>query len=97
MNFDVHRLQAFTGLLAVRTATASVIPTFGIVTLVANGKSSTFDIGGNGAFYFENIAPGRYAAKIQYRGGQCSFDIVIPQADRDIVSLGTLTCRAEAK
>jgi outer membrane usher protein len=97
INFDVHRLQAFTGLLSVRTATASVVPAFGIVTLVGNGKSTTFDIGANGAFFFENVTPGRYAAKVQYRAGQCAFEILIPVANRDIVSLGTLTCRSDVK
>ncbi|MBV8639225.1 MAG: fimbrial biogenesis outer membrane usher protein [Candidatus Eremiobacteraeota bacterium] len=92
-HFALHRTQSFLGTLIVHTASKAVAPAYGQLTLeLANGKTARSDIGENGEFYLENVAPGTYPAKIEYKDGLCSMKMTIPNVAQPYVRMGTVRC-----
>jgi outer membrane usher protein len=93
LDFRMKRVLPVTGTLSVLMNGKPTIPAYGIVELRSTDTTVTSDIGDNGEFYFENISPGTYQAKIRFKGGQCNFQVQIPATQAEFLKLGTLTCK----
>lgn len=92
-HFALHRTQSFLGKLLVRDGAKSVAPAYGQLTIdLPSGKTARSDIGENGEFYLENLSPGTYPAKIDYKSGTCAMKVTIPDVAQPYVRMGTLTC-----
>jgi outer membrane usher protein len=87
-----QRTQSFTGAFVVESSDTSEIPAYGQLTVTAEAKPVISSIGKGGEFYLENLAAGRHAAEIQYKGGRCRFSLDIPDVEALFVNLGTLRC-----
>jgi outer membrane usher protein len=96
VEFPVERIQTVTGTFVIRTATASVVPQFGQLTVTtAAGVTHESPIGRGGEFYLENIASGPHGALIEYADGQCRLELQIPGTDEAVVKLGLVICPSE--
>jgi outer membrane usher protein len=94
--FPVQQIRTVTGSVTIRGPKGEVVPTFGQLTLTANGKSYESPLGRGGEFYFENIGSGTYDAVIEHHDGPCRFHIEIPSGSQSVVKLGQRTCTSEA-
>ncbi len=75
-----------------RTRGGDIVPADGRLVLSRGASSYTSELDDGGGFYLENVAPGRYAARIAYPGGTCSFAMTIGATHKLSNALGTLTC-----
>src|SRR5437867_2567103 len=94
--FPVKQIRTVTGSVIVRGVSGDVVPTFGQLTLSAEGKSYESPLGRGGEFYFENLSSGTYDAVIDHHDGSCRFRIDIPTGSDSIVKLGQRVCTHEA-
>ncbi len=92
VQFDLKRVLPVFGTLSVLMKGAPVVPAFGLVEIQGLGTAAKSDLGENGEFYFEDLKPGTYGAHIQFKGGECSFQIHVPETQAKMLKLGTLTC-----
>ncbi len=92
--FPVWQIRTVTGSVSIRGSKQEIVPTFGQLTLSANGKSYESPLGRGGEFYFENIGSGTYDAIIEYKGGTCRFRVDVPSGSDSIVKLGQQICEA---
>jgi outer membrane usher protein len=93
VRFGINKVQPVTGALLVHLAGKNVIPAFGIIE-VDNGTSMVrSDIGEGGEFYFDRLSTGVHHARITFEGGQCGFDLTVPQSAAHFIKLGTVTCQ----
>jgi outer membrane usher protein len=90
--FPVHRIQALEGRLDVAVAGRNVALAGDLFTLAAEGKTFTSPLGTDGAFYLENVPPGRYKAEVIYAGGTCRLAVTVPKSDALVIQLGTIAC-----
>jgi outer membrane usher protein len=93
VEFRMKRVLPVTGVLSVLIKGQAVVPAYGIIEVRDGNTKATSDIGENGEFYFENLAPGTHDAHIQFKGGECSFQIDVPATQAKFLKLGTLTCK----
>ncbi len=92
VSFPVRPVRSFVGKLQVVLPGKTVVPSFGQLTMDAEGKSFISPIGRDGAFFLDSPPLGRYPARIDFDNGTCSFMINIPDLGRPFVRLGTLRC-----
>ena len=92
VTFPMQHTQNFLGTLVVDASKKSVIPAYGQLTVMVEGKPAVSPLGKNGEFYLENLAAGKYPAKVEYKDGVCQFGLEIPVTDAPFVNLGTLHC-----
>ena len=92
VRFNLHKVLPVFGSVAVALGAKTIVPAFGILDISSDRAHAASDLGENGEFYFENIAPGRYTAKIRFKGGSCEFPIDIPKTSAHLLRLGTLLC-----
>jgi len=90
--FPVRRIQRVTGKLGIETRGQSSIPSYGQLTIIADGKAIESPIGKQGEFYLENIPPGRYASVIDYKDQRCHFYLEVPSSEESVIELGVLRC-----
>jgi outer membrane usher protein len=94
--FDVQRVQRVLGKIVV--AGQEKPHAYGELTVTsAQGKTYGSPVGADGAFYFENLPAGSYAAVVEHRGTQCSFVLDVPTSDDLVLKLGTVRCNVSAK
>ncbi len=92
VNFPVHRVQAFTGTLVIAADGSVLVPSLGHMTVTANGKPYDSPLGRNGEFYVENVPGGRHPALVEFKQGQCTFTMDVPETKDAYVRLGTVRC-----
>jgi outer membrane usher protein len=94
VRFPVHRYRAYSGTVVVKTATTSVVPSYGVLRLAAPGSLSTIDsdLGERGEFYLERTAPGTYDAEVTAPNARCRFALRVPESNAPITKMGTVTC-----
>ena len=90
--FNVQQIRTVTGSVSVHTANGDILPTFGQLTVTANGKSYESPLGRGGEFYFENLPAGTYDAVVESHDASCHFRIEIPAGTAAVVKLGQKTC-----
>jgi outer membrane usher protein len=88
--FDVQKVQRIVG----KILSSDDRPmAYGEMTLTdAKGRAFGSPMGIDGAFYFENLSAGSYAAVVETRSGRCTLTVEIPASDDTVVHLGTMRC-----
>ncbi len=95
--FPVTRVQGVTGTVTMDVQGKAVIPAYGELTLRAGKAELKSPVGADGAFYFENLPPGSYAASLEYKTDTCTLTLKVPASDRIAIDLGSLRCVAAAR
>jgi outer membrane usher protein len=94
--FDVQRVQRVLGKIVI--AGQEKPHAYGELTVTsADGRSFGSPVGGDGAFYFENLPAGAYSAVVENRGAQCTFVLEVPASDDLVIKLGTVRCNVSPK
>ena len=92
VSFPVRKVQSVTGILAVRTGSARIVPASGELTVQIDGIASSSPIGNGGEFYFESLPAGRHPATVEYGGGTCRFELDIPASNESFLDVGQVVC-----
>lgn len=92
VEFQVVKLQAFTGTISLEIGGKTIIPVYGQLTVRREGKEVQSPLGEQGQFYLENLLPGEYTAEVQYQEQVCRFDLKIPTTPDQFLDLGNLRC-----
>lgn len=87
VSFKMPVTRSFSGNLRYRSGTRIVPAEFVLVTLKLGGKVVEFPTGRDGAFYFENVPPGRHVATVQLPGETCDVAIEIPATEEPVTQL----------
>jgi outer membrane usher protein FimD/PapC len=61
------------------------------VTLLRDGRVEEFSTGRDGRFYIEDLAPGRYEARLQSGARECRFALNVPASNEAILALPAVT------
>ena len=89
-SFAVKHVSYFVGtvLLGLR----GTIPVDGTLELVRGTTRVRTMLDDTGAYYFENLVPGRYRATVRFGAKPCAFDFDVPPATGVANDLGERTC-----
>lgn len=93
--YTVQRIRSIILTVQLKRKDGTVaIPQYGQLTLsgakpIAPQVSET---DGEGRAYFNDLAPGTYAALVEFRTETCKFTLDVPSHDRAVTNLGTKTC-----
>ena len=91
--FSVRKIQRVVGIITIAEDSEDRVPAYGEVTVTAGAREITSPIGGNGAFYFEDLPAGGHSALVRDRDGrECAFTMTVPTTEGEVVPLGTLRC-----
>ncbi len=90
--FPIRPVRSFVGKLLVMMQGRPVVPSFGQLTMTADGKSFVSLLGRDGTFFLDSPPIGRYPARIDFDKGTCEFTMKIPDLKRPFVRLGVLGC-----
>ncbi|HEX9180963.1 MAG TPA: fimbria/pilus outer membrane usher protein, partial [Burkholderiales bacterium] len=94
VTFEAVRYQAVTGFLQMMSQ-GKAVPMEGIdVPVRRNGTVLTLSTGRGGEFYLENPPPGVYAGEVSYDERKCQVELLIPESQELMLSLGKVTCEA---
>jgi outer membrane usher protein len=91
IKFPVHKIHQIIGKLTVIAGSKKIIPADGQITLDSKPKEVS-PIGDGGEFYFEDVPIGTFRALVEYKGGTCSFDLVVPRFEEPLHNMGNITC-----
>jgi outer membrane usher protein len=92
VRFGISQVRPVTGKVLVHIGGVDVIPAYGVLRLDAAASALRSDIGEGGEFYFDRLAPGTHRAQIDFQGGQCAFELTVPQSKQSFIKLGTVIC-----
>jgi outer membrane usher protein len=90
VRFDVQRVTNVKGAVRIDRNGNITIPSFGEMTVDARHVSP---LGSEGQFWLGDLPIGRHRARVEFREGSCSMDLDVPQSEKAVVDLGTLSCR----
>lgn len=90
--FNASIVTAIIGKVTVSENGRKTIPVFGKLSLASTNGTTSSDLDGAGRFYFEDMAPGKYAATIRYGGGECRFTLAVPHTTTIEQNIGEFTC-----
>ena len=90
IRFDVTRIQATTGRLALRVAGQAQAAEYIELFVMIDGKEMITPTGRDGEFYIENLTPGRHAAHFVLGGRRCAFELTVPPSREMLIDLGEL-------
>ena len=93
LNFEITRLQAFTGSIQLEEQGQRRPLEFIEATLMVGGKPILLRTGRRGEFYLDNVTPGTFASTIVVEGKPCRFELTIPASPETFVELGEVVCR----
>jgi outer membrane usher protein len=92
--FPAPRPHRVTGRFVVLRGEAVVTPANWGLTLETPSGRVTTGLGGDGAFYIENVAPGDYPAFLEGDGLRCRATLHIPASTDPVIKAGLTTCSA---
>jgi len=93
--FSVHKIQRVTGRIMIANGSDPRVPSYGDLTVTANGRELTSPVGSTGAFYFEDLPAGTHSAVVRDANGRdCAFTLTVPTSDAPVVNVGKLQCEA---
>jgi outer membrane usher protein FimD/PapC len=95
IDFQMKKLQAFTGMLRFAGADGTKPVEFAEVRFESLAGAQPFQTGRGGEFYIEDLKPGTYRAATQAQGKPCVFDLVVPASKEIFVDLGNVMCRPQ--
>ena len=91
VRFPVRRIQSVSGALLVRIGGHDVVPAYGTLVVMSDGRRWESPLGGRGEFFLEDLPAGQYPATVDFREGSCTLALVVP-SQGTAVELGTLRC-----
>jgi len=94
VTFSTRRIQAVTGTMALERQGVHVVPSFGEITIVVGDETYVSPVGSEGEFYFENLPPGAYPARLRFADTSCAFTLEMPVSSAPLVDLGAVVCHA---
>jgi outer membrane usher protein len=95
LNFVANKVQAFEGkIFVVELGVRKTAKYWGLSFNVAGEPIETI-VGNGGEVYFENIAAGRYGAKVFMGEKECNFELTIPDSEEMLVDIGEMTCEMD--
>jgi outer membrane usher protein len=92
--FPAPRPSRVTGQFVVLRDRGVVTPANWGLTIATPAGSMSSGLGGDGAFYVENLPPGDYAATIEGDGLQCRATLHVPASSDAVIKAGVTTCTA---
>ncbi|MDQ6779912.1 MAG: fimbria/pilus outer membrane usher protein, partial [Candidatus Eremiobacteraeota bacterium] len=92
VHFPVRRVRAVSGTVVVERASTRVVPSYGLLELEQGGTKLVADLGEQGEFYFDNLVPGDYQARVEYGDRSCAFILRVPESGEPVTSLGSVSC-----
>ncbi|MGH7398253.1 MAG: fimbria/pilus outer membrane usher protein, partial [Candidatus Rokuibacteriota bacterium] len=92
VSFPARRIQAFVGHVLMEIPGRTVTPSYGQLTVTADGQTYESPIGRDGEFYLESLPPGRHPAMIEHKEGTCRFTLEAPPSPASLVEVGTARC-----
>ena len=90
IRFDVMRIQAITGRVTVKVAGQTQPAEYVNLIVMAGDKEVSIPTGRDGEFYFENLKPGRHAARFVFGKERCTFELMVPTSQEMLIDLGEL-------
>ena len=96
--FDVQPVQRVLGRIMIASGLEERPHAYGELTVTAaSGRTYGSPVGGDGAFYLENLPKGSYSAVVDHRGTRCTFTLEIPASTETVINLGTVRCTMDGK
>lgn len=92
VRFPVERVQAAKGTIFVDRPSRLSIPSFGQLRLSVDGRQLESELGAQGEFYLENVAPGQYSGIVDYADGSCAVHMTIPKRLAPVSDIGLIRC-----
>jgi outer membrane usher protein len=96
VRFPVERVQAAKGVIFVDRPNKVSIPSFGVLRLSVNGRQLESELGAQGEFYLENVAPGTYSGVVDYADGSCDVHMAIPKKRAPLSDIGLIRCTSNS-
>lgn len=84
-------------MLLVETPSGTAIPAYGELSVTEDGTEVASPVSKEGQFYLEDLAVGAHLAKLQYRGGDCEFQLTVTPSRQPFVNVGTIRCTLGSK
>lgn len=91
-DLQVARIRYFIGSVRFRAGAATQVPADGMLVLSGKHGSARSPLDDGGGYYFENLAPGAYAATVRSPVGNCRFTLQIPVVAKIATDLGIVRC-----
>jgi outer membrane usher protein len=92
IDFSIEHFQAISGTIVFNDFGIKKIPEFASLSLSKGEQKFESIIGKGGLFYFENVAPGVYNARLSLQGQPCDFKITVPESNEMIIEMGEQIC-----
>jgi len=92
VRFDVERMRAWQGWIWIRDGGAEQPPAYGTLVVDGEGRQATSPLAEDGAFWIEGVPPGKYRARVEWRGRACTFTLSLPASDAPVTDLGDVRC-----
>jgi len=74
--------------------TSVVVPANGMLQVATGAGWLESDLGSDGAYYLEGVAPGDYRARVTLGADTCDFTLHVPRSDAPVIRGGVATCSA---
>jgi outer membrane usher protein len=91
-SLPVRHITYVSGRVRVAFKGTLTIPAYGVMMVGPTGRVQRSSLDGEGNFYFENLAAGRYPASVVYPGGRCTFELSVAHSDQIATDLGEVQC-----
>jgi len=93
VDFDIKKLQGFGGNIYLMVEGRKLPVEFSVISVTLNdGTVLEGLVGKGGEFYIENVPAGKHPAKLDYKGKECVFDMIIPDSEDVWVDIGEILC-----
>lgn len=92
VQFDFVRTQSFAGFFYFSKGGKRTPAEYGGLSFRVKGRERSFLGGRDGEYYFENIPPGVYPARLFTDKQECRFDFRVPDSAESFVDLGEVVC-----
>ena len=92
VEFKSVRLQGLGGRFIIMDKGRKMPAEYWGVELQIKNMNVASVVGKNGEFYFENISPGIYPARLFLNDKECRFDLHVPESDSMMVDMGDVVC-----
>ena len=91
-SLTVRQITYVSGRVRVASKGTLLIPAYGVMMVGPAGRGRRSALDGEGYFYFEDLAPGRYPATVMYAGGRCTLELTVKPANGIGTDLGEVRC-----
>jgi outer membrane usher protein len=92
VSFEVRRISALTGRLAVRLQGRDERPAFGEVSTIVDGELRTSPVTEEGRFFLERMPAGRHVLTAVWEGGSCRAAVTLPADAAPVHDAGEVRC-----